>query len=144
MTFGEALIELKNGKIIRRKSWDNYRYITLGKSNYKWVKSQYNLCAVFTLEDFLANDWEVDASYLLSAEEFNYLKALIEPFKDEVICIYKGFNFERTQKFQYICVTCKQAEDTFTLPRFRAGKRFFYLPEDREFTPKELGLVEDE
>lgn len=59
MTFDQALILLKNGQKIRRKSWTNYRFIVLsddGKSILMYDKTSR---ADFSDNDILADDWEI-------------------------------------------------------------------------------------
>ena len=69
MIFQQALLELKDGKSIKREDWDDYSFY-----RYLWVDKDYendvdflkahdkdnnDNAPLLTINDFLAEDWEV-------------------------------------------------------------------------------------
>lgn len=77
---------------------------------------------------------------ILDKEEKEYLKAVIKPFKKEVIGIVKretGYDNE-----EYINIQMECGFDAFSLPNFKKGTMYKGMILNKEYTLKEFGLDE--
>lgn len=74
---------------------------------------------------------------ILDDEEKRYLKAVIRPFKDQVIRVSK---MPARYKDEFIQIELK--EELLSLPYFREGTMYKNMQINKNYTLKELGLYE--
>lgn len=97
-----------------------------------------------TLDDY---DYiEIDSHTMLTPKEKEYLRSIINPFKDRVVGICKFSNMAGISEAIMIEVEPHKALSAYYstepifLPYFKAGTMYKNLVKDFKYTPKELGL----
>ena len=142
MKYIEMLKELKKGKKVRQKGWNENCYIF--KTIEGGVIFEYNPYINRTklyspvVVDIERDEWELyDKNPVLTAEEKRYLWGVIKPFKDKVMYIYKRDLFDEGK--QYLVFNLKD-EDDCALPCFKKGAMYKNMELDKAYTLKELGL----
>lgn len=83
---------------------------------------------------------EEHVDILLKNKEREYLSKVIEPFKDQIISIYKeqfGFNHESIIIEYY---DFDRSQSTLCLPQFEKSSMYAGMECDRKYTLEELGL----
>ena len=80
---------------------------------------------------------------VLDDVEKAYLKAVIKPFKDKVLHIYKTDQYE--ENHQYIIIVIKSIkyglnEESIAFPLFKKNPMYKGMKVDKNYTLKELGL----
>lgn len=80
--------------------------------------------------------YETETEILDKAEK-RYLRGIIVPFKDKVICIRKSKNLIET--LEYIAIELK-GDSSICLPYFESNTMYKGMKLDKKYTLKELGL----
>nr|DAT55011.1 MAG TPA: hypothetical protein [Caudoviricetes sp.] len=80
---------------------------------------------------------------VLDDVEKAYLKAVIKPFKDKVLHIYKTDQYD--ENYQYIIIVMKSIkyglnEENIAFPLFKKNAMYKGMKVDKNYTLKELGL----
>lgn len=80
---------------------------------------------------------------VLDDVEKAYLKAVIKPFKDKVLHIYKTDQYD--ENYQYIIIVMKSIkyglnEENIAFPLFKKNTMYKGMKADKNYTLKELGL----
>lgn len=147
MNFGEALELMKQGKKVRRESW---QYEGLYKTKRLYIRDN-ELYADFGLDvesayiahkDILAEDWEEYSDSLLTGEEKDYLRKIITFSSEKIVSLKKCFN--KADKYDYTVLAFYDEKGYYigqTL-YFNLHEHFKDLGAEKEYTLKELGLEE--
>nr|DAE53742.1 MAG TPA: hypothetical protein [Caudoviricetes sp.] len=80
---------------------------------------------------------------ILDEAEKAYLRAVIKPFKDKVLHIYKTDQYD--ENYQYIIIVMKSIkyglnEENIAFPLFKKNTMYKGMKVDKNYTLKELGL----
>lgn len=80
---------------------------------------------------------------ILDEAEKAYLRAVIKPFKDKVLHIYKTDQYD--ENYQYIIIVMKSIkyglnEENIAFPLFKKNTMYKGMKADKNYTLKELGL----
>lgn len=96
-------------------------------------------------DKFLNQEIEIETD-ILSEKEKEYLKSIIRPFKDRVVCVEKGKNINSDGTFYYIGIIVKHItivgfSEAICLPYFKPESKMYEGMElYKKYTLKELGL----
>lgn len=80
--------------------------------------------------------WKKD-EYILDKEERRYLRNIIRPFKEKVLCIRK----EKRLDLSFIRIECTENE-TINLPFFKTGDYYKNMLDDKNYTIQDLKLFD--
>lgn len=142
MTFEEMLKALMNGKKIRKKAWDIGIYRMLGDGKYI-IDQEGNESAILIDGSFDADVWEEYKEDILDEKEKEYLRAVINPFRDRITYIAKVEEDIHWFYWIMIRVDIGFLNDyyDFCLPPFEETSDMYKKMEvGKEYTLKELGL----
>lgn len=145
MTIEEAIKALKEGKKIRRKTWEVIKYIQLDKDGI--IRDDGDCEATFILKsDSIVGDvWEIFEEPILDKQEKKYLENFLRPFtkRYDKILIAKASN----EAFYWLDIdfyTFKNgiaSTNTIELPTFGKGEHMYEgMKEFNYYTLEELGL----
>ena len=76
---------------------------------------------------------------ILDKEEKEYLEAVIRPFRDRVVNIFKWNN--SISKKEFICIEMQY--EKVDLPFFKAGTMYKEMEPNKEYSIEELGLFKE-
>lgn len=100
-------------------------------------------CNNYYIEDIL--DWMAQPyeEPILNDVEKEYLGAVIKPFKDKFLHIYKTDKYD--ENYQYIIIVTKSIrdglnEENIVFPLFKKNTMYKGMKVDKNYTLKELGL----
>lgn len=130
---------LKEGKKVRKKTWDTGWYVKLLGER---IINKNGGCDFISIVDLSEDNWEEYKEPVLDEKEKEYLSAVIKPFRNMVVCICK---LELITCNQFIHIKAKRYDkDTnyeyINLPIFRKGTMYKNMEVGKEYTLKELGL----
>ena len=146
MNFSEAMLLLKEGKKVRRKEWNNSNYIEC-KDDTLWVANgdKYSSWKFVKIEHIMADDWEEYKKPSLTDEEKEYLKMIIK---------FGGYHIKTIEKNK-LCPSMHnrsflifnkcwgEADEPYDdSPLFDANKYFTGIEFGKEYTLRELGLID--
>lgn len=77
---------------------------------------------------------------ILNDAEKKYLGAIIKPFRDKVVSIYKEVNTYPNEGEEYIVFLLKKEYNDIVLPSFEEGSMYKGMELDKKYTLEELGL----
>lgn len=77
---------------------------------------------------------------ILSDKEKEYLSAVIKPFRDKVVSIYKEVNAYPNEGEEYIVILLKKEYSDIVLPNLDESMMYVGMEKDKKYTLKELGL----
>lgn len=140
MTMTNAEWMIKQGYKFRELTWkreniEKYDYdILLNNKCIGKVKDSYPSLVIQTWLDM------EHVEPILDEAEKRYLSAVIRPFKDQIISIYKeqfGFNHESIIIEYY---DFDRSQSTLCLPQFEKSSMYAGMECDRKYTLEELGI----
>ena len=75
----------------------------------------------------------------MTREEKEYIKAIVEPFKDQVTSIEKWYSYNQGKKWEYIKIIYEEVygSDSVRLPWFVPGTRFKDMELFKKYTLEE-------
>lgn len=99
-----------------------------------------NECFTDSILDWMAQTYK---EQILDEAEKAYLIAVIKPFKDKVLHIYKTDQYDKN--YQYIIIVVKSIryglnEESIVFPLFKKNTMYKGMKVDKNYTLKELGL----
>ena len=99
-----------------------------------------NECFTDSILDWMAQTYK---EQILDEAEKAYLIAVIKPFKDKVLHIYKTDQYDKN--YQYIIIVVKSIryglnEESIAFPLFKKNTMYKGMKVDKNYTLKELGL----
>lgn len=99
-----------------------------------------NECFTDSILDWMAQTYK---EQILDEAEKAYLRAVIKPFKDKVLHIYKTDQYD--ENYQYIIIVMKSIryglnEENIAFPLFKKNTMYKGMKVDKNYTLKELGL----
>lgn len=114
-------------------SLDDIEYVVKQK-HFKSLPNDYT--GTIEVENGIIKEKEILKEILDEAEK-RYLKAVIRPFKNRVICIRKRAFYDNRYYIIIFLDSCN-----IPLPDFRKGTMYNGMKENKDYTLKELGLDE--
>ncbi len=129
MKFEEVFPALREGKKIRRKSWEK---------DIVYDNTTTALCFLNIPVLLSADDWEIYEEVLDDAER-RYLRNIINPFKEKVLWIHKQ-KCGSKPSCCFLVIGLKNAITNIWLPPFKANSMYLNMKVDKPYTLKELGL----
>ena len=101
--------------------------------------SPYNNCASKALVEALKDIWTWDRNIpILTDKEKQYLKNIIEPFKEKIIGIEK---LETVTKQEYLDFILKDSTESFELPFFPKGEYYKGMDQETIYSLQNLDLL---
>lgn len=140
MTFEEALKALKEGKKVRKKTWDTGWYVKLSGER---IVNKNGGCDFISIADLSEDNWEEYKEPVLTDKEKEYLSAVIKPFRDRITYIAKVEEDIHWFYWIMIRVDIGFLNDyyDFCLPPFEETSDMYKNMEvGKEYTLEELGL----
>ncbi len=77
---------------------------------------------------------------LLTDSEKDYLSAVIKPFRDKVVSIYKEVNTYPNEGEEYIVILLKNEYNDIVLPNLDESMMYTGMEKDKKYTLEELEL----
>ena len=137
----EALELMDEGKKVINTECNTLFWFENGK-----LKSNDNYCSLNIHSQSLLTEkvWEIyeEPKPILDAEEKAYLEAILRPFKNRVLRIYKS----SLDDYEYLWIGVKSTVfkglEIFTLPSFKPDTMYKGMELHKKYTLKELGLFD--
>lgn len=140
MNLIEALTALKEGKRIRKKTWEFTEYVYLNKDGLVKDDANDEYNATFFLSNAFADDWEIIEKPILDEQEKKYLNLVLNPLT-KVMEIAKincsdmsGKRFERIVGYE----NSKTYLPCLELPKFLPGAMYHGMELNKRYIIKEL------
>lgn len=140
MNLIEALTALKEGKRIKKKTWDYTKYVYLDKDGLIKDDNNDEYNATFFLSNAFADGWEIIETPILDEQEKKYLNLVLNPLT-KVMEIAKincsdmsGKRFERIVGYE----NSKTYLPCLELPKFLPGAMYHGMELNKRYIIKEL------
>ena len=146
MNFSEALLLLKEGKKVKRKEWKNSNYIEFKDGNlYIVFDDKYISWEFVKMKHIMADDWEEYKKPSLTNEEKEYLRMIIKLGNYHIRTVEKNklCPSMHDRSFLIFNKCWGEANEPYDdSPLFDANKYFTGIEFGKEYTLRELGLID--